>query len=84
MMAENFGRSIKIAQTQNKIKGIKVTKNVAYTTYQHFIDDTILAGASTKREIDYIKLILNNYTKASGQKINAQKYETFFLKYNIR
>ena len=63
-MEESFGREIKIAQVQNKIKGVKVTKNVDNTTHQQFVDDTILARVSTKKETKYFKTILNNYTKA--------------------
>ena len=52
IMAESFGRAIKAAQAESKIKGVKVTKEVENTTHQQFIDDTILAGVSTLNKED--------------------------------
>ena len=79
IMAEAFGRAIKAAQKEKKITGVKVTKGVENTTHQQFADDTILAGMSTMEEADHIKHILNTYSNASGQMINAEKSEIFFL-----
>ena len=58
IMAGSFQRAIKIVQLQNKIKGVKVTKNVENTTHQQFSNNTILAGASTKKEVDYFETII--------------------------
>ena len=51
-MAETFGRKIKIAQTDVKIKGIKVTKNISNITHQQFADDTISSGIREKEEVN--------------------------------
>ena len=79
IMAEAFGRAIKKTQTDNMIKGVRVTKEVENTTHQQFADDTILAGISTLQEANNFKHILDTYTKASGQMINAKKSEIYFL-----
>ena len=78
-MAEAFGRAIKAAQAESKIKGVKVTKEVENTTHQQFADDTILAGISTLNEANQMKNIIETYTKASGKVVNAEKSEIFFL-----
>ena len=49
IIEETFGRAIKIDQTNENIKGIKVAENITNTTHQHFVDDTIIARISSKK-----------------------------------
>ena len=81
IMAEAFGRAIKAAQEERKIIGVKVTNGVENTTHQQFFDDTILHGTSTMEEVDHMQHILNTYTKASRQMINAKKRKKNLSKY---
>lgn len=62
-----------------KIQGITVDNNIDNTTHQQFVDDTILLGVNSREEAKKIEIIINNYTKASGQKINPEKSKIFFL-----
>ena len=79
IMAEAFGRAVQEAQLVGNIKGVKVTNEVENTTHQQFADDTILAGISNLQKAKHFQQILDTYSKASGQMINVDKSEIFFL-----
>lgn len=48
-------------------------------THQQYADDTILPGKSTIVEASGFKSIINSYMMASGQRVNKDKSEIFFL-----
>jgi hypothetical protein len=56
-----------------------VTRNILNITHQQYADDTILPGKSTISEATEFKSIIKSYTMASGQKVNENKSEIFFL-----
>lgn len=78
-MAEAFGRAVSFAQKERRIFGISVTKNLPHITHQQYADDTILPGKSSVQEAMGFKNILQKYMDASGQKVNKEKSEIFFL-----
>lgn len=61
------------ANTQGLIKGISLAKNAPTLTHLFFADDSILFGQATKEEMFQFIKILNDFSKASGQRINQQK-----------
>lgn len=63
----------------SKISGISITRNVPNITHQQYADDTILPGKSSIQEAVGYKNILQTYMDASGQKVNKEKSEIFFL-----
>ena len=79
LMAEAFGRAVSYAYQDRKISGISVSKNLPNITHQQYADDTILPGKSSVQEAKGFKSILQNYMAASGQKVNKEKSEIFFL-----
>ena len=44
-----------------------------------YADDTILRSESTIKEALTIKSIIQQYMEASGQKVNATKFEIYFI-----
>ena len=82
-MVEAFGRAIKKAYYDGKIRGIIVIKNVANITHQQYADDTILLGESTINEALNINMIIQQYVEASGQKVNVEKLEIFLINTKI-
>ena len=79
IMAEAFGRAITKAYRIKEIKGVTVTKNMPNITHQQYADDTILPGESSLKEASKLRSIIDNYMKASGQRVNKDKSEIFFL-----
>ena len=79
LMAEAFGRAVSNAYEERRISGISVTRNLPRITHQQYADDTILPGKSSVREAMGFKSILQQYMDASGQKVNKEKSEIFFL-----
>ena len=76
-MAKSFGRAIKSVQAENKIKGVKVTKDIENKTHQQFANDTTILGINILNEVEQMQHILETYTKASSQRINAKILEIF-------
>jgi hypothetical protein len=54
-MMEGLNRSIKSAIGTGEIKGIKPWKNCPTSTHQHFMDDTLLHGMPTIKEVKAYK-----------------------------
>jgi mannosylglycoprotein endo-beta-mannosidase len=78
-MAEAFGRAVTDAYNNQEISGITVASNMPNITHQQYADDTILPGKSTIKEALNLKSIINSYMAASGQKVNKDKSEIYFL-----
>lgn len=82
IMAEAFGRAVSDAYLKKKISGITVTRNLPNITHQQYADDTIFPGKSSVHEALGFKNILQAYMDASGQKVNNEKSEIYFLNTN--
>lgn len=79
IMAKALGRTITTEKERGNIDGITITSQLDPTTHQHFVDDTLLYGSSSRKEERIFKKILETYTKASGQEINSNKSKIFFF-----
>jgi len=82
LMMEGLGRAIKMANVEGRIQGIKLALDGAANTHQQFMDDTMLQGIPTVREAITIKHILNEFSMATGTKVNLNK-SIFFFNTNI-
>lgn len=78
-MVEALGRSISRAREASQLTGIRITSNLDSITHQQFVDDTMLYGCINLSEAQDFKLILDSYSKASGQGINPAKSAVLFF-----
>lgn len=51
LMMEGLGQAIKSAKAEGKIQGLKLTMNGNALNHQQFMDDTMLQGTPTVREL---------------------------------
>lgn len=79
IMAETFGRAIEKAYLENKISRVSITEDVNNITHQKFTNEKIIVGISNLNEAIIYKEIISTYMRASGQKVNEEKLEIFFL-----
>jgi hypothetical protein len=82
MMMEGLNRSIKITIARREITGIKPFKNFPTSTHQQFVDDTLLHGTPTVKEVKSYKIILEEFGEASGVEINHAKPMIYFFNSN--
>eukprot|EP00253_Pinus_taeda_P017343 PITA_17343 len=73
LAAEGLGRFIKQEQSANRIKGLKIWGNNLPLTHQQFVDDIMLFGEPTVREVRQLRRILDLFAEASGLEINKDK-----------
>eukprot|EP00253_Pinus_taeda_P022654 PITA_22654 len=73
LAAEGLGRFIKQEQTTNRIKGLQIWGNNLPLTHQQFVDDIMLFGEPTVREIRQLRRILDLFAEAFGLEINKDK-----------
>eukprot|EP00253_Pinus_taeda_P024757 PITA_24757 len=76
---EGLGRYIKKERAANKIKGLKLWGNELPLTHQQFVDDIMLFGEPTMKEVRHLKKILDLFTEASGLEINKYKSCVFIF-----
>lgn len=67
------------ARDEGKIKGLHPLHSIPATTHQQFVDDTMLHGTPTVKEVVAFKNILDLFSKASGMEINHAKSTIFFF-----
>jgi len=79
MAAEGLGRYFKKELQENKIKGLRLWGNNLPITHQQFVDDIMLFGEATLKEVRNIKRILDLFVEASGMEINKEKSCTFIF-----
>lgn len=79
IMAEALGRSLTKVHLEGKILGDKVTENVPNITHQQFAYDRLLPRECNRKEAKAFKAILDIYMKVSGQRVNPNKSEVFFV-----
>jgi len=82
LMMEVLSWSIKSATTTWEIKGIKPFENFPTSTHQQFLDDTLLHGIPTVKEVKSHKRILDKLGEASGAEINRSKPMILFFNTN--
>eukprot|EP00253_Pinus_taeda_P027077 PITA_27077 len=73
LAAEGLGRFIKQERTSNRIKGLQIWGNNLPLTHQQFVDDIMLFGEPTVREVRQLRRILDLFAEASGLEINKDK-----------
>eukprot|EP00253_Pinus_taeda_P018479 PITA_18479 len=79
LAAEGLGRFIKKEREANKIKGLKLWGNNLCLTHQQFVDDIMLFGEPTVKEVKQLRKILDLFAEASGLEINRDKSCVFIF-----
>jgi len=78
LCAEGLSAIINEAVRNHSLSGISVCRNSPSITHLFFADDSILFCKASSDECQELKLILQMYENASGQKINTEKSSIFF------
>nr|XP_029146216.1 uncharacterized protein LOC114924798 [Arachis hypogaea] len=73
LAAEVFTTLMQEARTKGKITGLKIAPTAPTLTHLLFADDCIIFAKAKEEEIFQIITVLNEYTEASGQRINMNK-----------
>jgi hypothetical protein len=71
-VAEGLSRSIAEAKTEGSIKRIRVADSV-FITQLLFVDDILLFGQGSLRELKKYKELLDTYCGAIGMEVNMGK-----------
>lgn len=79
ILAECLGRFIFKNVEDGNLKGLKPSSSNVVYSHEQFIDDFITMGEATIMEAKNMKIILNTYESAFGQKINQDKSCLFFI-----
>eukprot|EP00253_Pinus_taeda_P031554 PITA_31554 len=79
LAADGLGRIIKRESRRNKLRGLKLWGNNLAITHQQFVDDIMLFGEVSLREVRIIKEVLEVFSEASGMEINKDKSCTFIF-----
>eukprot|EP00253_Pinus_taeda_P002612 PITA_02612 len=79
MAAEGLGRIIKRELREKRIKGLKPWGNNLEITHQQFVDDIMLFGEVSIKEVRNIKRVLEIFMEASGMEVNKEKSYTFIF-----
>jgi hypothetical protein len=82
LMMEGLRRSIKSTTATGEITGIEPFENYSTSTHQQFVDDTLLHGTPTVKEVKAYKIILEEFGEASGAEINPSKSMIYFFNTN--
>eukprot|EP00253_Pinus_taeda_P034939 PITA_34939 len=79
LAAEGLGRFIKKERETGKIKGLKIWGHNLCLTHQQFVDDIMLFGEPTVKEVKHLRKILDIFAEASGLEINKDKSRVFIF-----
>eukprot|EP00253_Pinus_taeda_P017716 PITA_17716 len=79
LAAEGLGRFIKKEREANRIKGLKLWGNNLPLTHQQFVDDIMLFGEPTVKEVRHLRRILDLFAEDSGLEINRDKSCVFIF-----
>lgn len=71
--AKGLSTIIKKAHESNRIYGISISPKCPSISHLLFVDDSLIFYKATILEIYTVKMLLIDYEKASGQKINFDK-----------
>lgn len=80
LCAEILSSMISHNQDSGKIKGLSIAKNARPITHLLFADDSLMFCSTKDNNIKELHQILEDYQKASGQRINLDKSELMFSK----
>lgn len=67
-------------EKRNNLLGIQIAKGAPRLTQMFFADDTYIFCKARVEEIEHVLDLLRVFEKASGQKINADKFSAFFTR----
>eukprot|EP00253_Pinus_taeda_P036048 PITA_36048 len=79
LATEGLGRFIKKEREANRIKGLKLWGNNLPLTHQQFVDDIMLFGEPTVKEVKHLRRNLDLFVDASGLEINRDKSCVFIF-----
>ena len=80
LCAEGLHSLIKQAEASSDMQGVALCRQGPKITHLFFADDSLLFTRATNIACEKIKLILEQYERASGQQINRDKTTIFFSK----
>lgn len=66
------------AVNDNKLKGLKLAKNCPVITHLFFVDDSLFYMIANENNCRTLMNIIDEYCKASGQKVNCGKSTLYF------
>lgn len=69
---------MKLAHRDRLIKGVKTCRREPILTHLMFVDNCLLFGQATLKEVNVLTKVLRKYENISGQCVNFGKYTTFF------
>ncbi|KAA3462149.1 reverse transcriptase [Gossypium australe] len=75
---EGLSSLIRMAQQEEKLKGVKASRSGPQISHLLFADDCITFGEATERGAGLLKQILQEYRRYSGQIVNFEKSTVFF------
>ena len=76
--AEGFTSLLKQANGQGRLSGLKVARGAPRLSHLFFADDSLIFCKANGEEAGQLRMILEAYERASGQKINIEKSSIFF------
>lgn len=79
MAVEGLGRYLIKELREKRIKGIKLWGNYLPITHQQFVNDVMLFGEVSVKEVRNFKRVLEIFMEASGMEINNEKSCTFIF-----
>lgn len=77
--AEGLGRFIAKEREAKRIKALQLWGNNIPLTHQQFVDDIMLFGEPTVKEVRHLKRILDLFSEASGLEVNREKSFVFIF-----
>jgi hypothetical protein len=60
-------------RSEQDILGLQIVRGVKEINHALFTDDSLLLGAATFHTTSQFKLVVDEFCKASGSKLNAEK-----------
>ncbi|RYR51488.1 hypothetical protein Ahy_A06g026507 isoform A [Arachis hypogaea] len=78
LVAEVFPILMEEAQKEDRISGLRIAPTAPTITHLLFADDCIIFAKAKEEEAYQIITVLNEYTEASGQRINLDKSSITF------
>eukprot|EP00253_Pinus_taeda_P012046 PITA_12046 len=79
ILMEGLNRTIAKKKAEGSIKGLQPIRSLPATTHQQFVDDTMLHGTPTVKEVVAYRGILDLFSQAFGMEINFSKSTIFFF-----
>jgi hypothetical protein len=77
ILVEGLGRSLSRAKRKGDIKGISLHQGEEALSHLQFVDDNILMGLPTVKEVQEFKKILDLFNLASGMSLTRRNPRSF-------